>query len=243
MWAKTLAWRGALAVGVFALITLWLAVEGKLGFYIHPRYNIFTIVMAALGLVLLVIAFWDRGSAIHNHGTRARTSGSGETVSFAFVVVVLGAALVLPPATLSAATADNRSSETRAGEAAEVDSSEIAAGFENLTVRDWASILVQTDDPSFYRGKTVSVIGMVRESGSPNVFLLTRFVVTCCAVDAQPVSIPVYWENWESEVSPEDWIALEGGFVPVDGAVVPGGLAVVPTDVSPEEVPLEPYLF
>lgn len=243
MWAKTLAWRGALAVGVFALITLWLAFEGQLGFYIHPRYNIFTMVMAAIGLVLVALALWDRGSAPHNHRTQARTVVSGETVSFAFVAVVLGAALVLPPATLSAATADNRSSGTRASEAVAVDSSDIAVGFENLTVRDWASILVQTDDPAFYRGKTVNVIGTVRDGGSPNVFLLTRFVVTCCAVDAQPVSIPVYWENWESRVSPEDWIALEGGFVPFDESVVPGRLAVVPTGVQPEEVPREPYLF
>ena len=230
-------------MGVFALITLWLAFESKLGFYIHPRYNVFTIVMAVLGLILVAVSAADRGAEPHTHRTRARRGLSWENISFGFVGAVLAAALVLPPATLSSATADNRSSDARTGEAAALDTSEISVGFETLTVRDWASILVQTDDPAFFRGKTVNVIGMVRDSGSPDVFLLTRFVVTCCAVDAQPVSIPVYWEDWANNVAIEDWIALEGGFVPFDESAVSGGLAVVPTAVSPEEVPLEPYLF
>lgn len=232
-----------MAIGIFAVMTLWLAFEGKLGFYIHPRYNIFTIVMAVLGMVLVVVALWDRGTEHHHHRQRAPRGVSAEHLSFAFVAVVLGAALVLPPATLSSATADNRSSSTRASEAVAVDSSQITVGFETLTVRDWASIVVQTDDPAFYRGKTVSAIGMVRAGGSPDVFLLTRFVVTCCAVDAQPVSIPVYWEDWERTIAIDDWIALEGGFVPFDASVVAGGLAVVPTAINPEEVPSEPYLF
>ena len=48
-----MAWRGVFAIGVLTLVTVWLGWQGMLGFYIHPRYNLFTLVMAAIGVSLI----------------------------------------------------------------------------------------------------------------------------------------------------------------------------------------------
>lgn len=255
MWRRFLEWRGVIAIAVLAVVSLWLGAEGRLGFYIHPRYNLFTIAMAAIAIVLLVIAVATKRADDHDHdhshsegrrGPRQRRLARAETVSLGFVVAVVAAVLVLPPATLSSATADNRSSNAveALGTPEGLDGEGGLEIYETLTVRDWASLLSQNQNPSYYRGKPVNTVGIVTASeGSPDVFLLTRFVVTCCAVDAQPVSIPVYMPGWQDEVSVDSWVRIEGGFQPSPSGVSGSPVVIVPLSITDEEVPNEPYLF
>lgn len=249
MWAKAFAWRGVIAVAVFAVVTLWLAFEQRLGFYIHPRYNVFTIVMASIGVLFFVIAAWSAAKE-HDHeedsvrrrkGTRWSDIASALLVAGMMVLVV-----ILPPTTLSSATAANRSSND-VGVVSEVeglDSSGSLELFATLTVRDWAGLLLQNQTPSFYAGKPADVIGIVTPSdASPDVFELTRFVVTCCAVDAQPVSVLVYAPGWQDTWEADSWVRIQGGFAPAPSGLGVSGLVLVPLEITPEEVPREPYLF
>lgn len=253
MWLKFLQWRGVIAIAVLASISLWLGAEGRLGFYIHPRYNLFTIVMASIAVALLVIAVVgaSRGGESHDHAgertiSRRRRRARGETLSLVSILSVVAALVVLPPATLSSATAENRSSN-EVGALRSPATVEPGSGleiYETLTVRDWASLLSQNQNPSFYRGKPVNTLGMVVEAeGTPDVFLLTRFVVTCCAVDAQPVSIPVYMPGWRDELVLDSWVRIEGGFQPAPAGVTSAPVVIVPLQITDEEVPREPYLF
>jgi len=241
-----MAGRGVFAIGVLTLVTVWLGWQGMLGFYIHPRYNLFTLVMAAIGVSLMAIAFFVPTKG-HSHAGHKHAKGHSimEWLSLGLVAVVVTIALVLPPTTLSSYTAENRSfgavATSPAADAIDVEST--TSGFENLTVRDWASLLIQTQDPSFFRGKPFSALGTITDSGDPDVFFLTRFVVTCCAVDAQPVSIPVYYPGWSDEFAFDSWVTVNGGFQVLPQIAEPGNLAVVPGDIVEEEVPREPYLF
>ena len=241
-----MAWRGVFAIGVLTLVTVWLGWQGMLGFYIHPRYNLFTLVMAAIGVSLMAIAFFVPTKG-HSHAGHKHAKGHSimEWLSLGLVAVVVAIALVLPPTTLSSYTAENRSFGTVATSPAAdaIDVESMTSGFENLTVRDWASLLIQTQDPSFFRGKPFSALGTITDSGDPDVFFLTRFVVTCCAVDAQPVSIPVYYPGWSDEFAVDSWVTVNGGFQVLPQIAEPGNLAVVPGDIVEEEVPREPYLF
>lgn len=248
MLAKALAWRGVSAIAVLAVVSLWLAWEGRLGFYIHPRYNIFTITMAVVALVLLAIAVGARGTAHHHdhEHTRPRRVRPFDGASSLLVVSLILGAIILPPATLSSATAENRSSNDidALGGATLPEGDGSAEIFATLTVRDWASLLSQNQNPSFYRGKPVDTIGIVSESdSSPDVFLLTRFVVTCCAVDAQPVSIPVYFPGWQQGVAADSWVRVEGGFQPSPAELNQSPVVLVPLNITQQEVPREPYLF
>lgn len=241
-----MAWRGVFAIGVLTLVTVWLGWQGMLGFYIHPRYNLFTLVMAVIGVSLMAIAFFVPTKG-HSHAGHKHAKGHSimEWLSLGLVTVVVAIALVLPPTTLSSYTAENRSFGTVATSPAAdaIDVESTTSGFENLTVRDWASLLIQTQDPSFFRGKPFNALGTITDSGDPDVFFLTRFVVTCCAVDAQPVSIPVYYPGWSDEFAVDSWVTVNGGFQVLPQIAEPGNLAVVPGDIVEEEVPREPYLF
>ena len=241
-----MAWRGVFAIGVLTVVTVWLGWQGMLGFYIHPRYNLFTLAMAVIGVVLMAIAFFVPHTG-HSHAGHKHAKGHSvmEWLSLSLIAAVVLIALVLPPTTLSSYTAENRSFGTvatsPAADAIDVDST--TSGFENLTVRDWASLLIQTQDPSFFRGKPFSALGTITDTGDPDVFFLTRFVVTCCAVDAQPVSIPIYYPGWSDDFAVDSWVTVTGGFQVLPQVAEPGNLAVVPADVVNEEVPREPYLF
>lgn len=251
MWANIFAWRGVLAIAVLATASLWLALDGRLGFYIHPRYNWFTIAMAVVALTLLFIAAFTvvkhEQPDEHDHPRRARRRFRLlEVGSLAVTLGVAGAVIFLPPATLSSATAENRSANeldilASLSAPAEGMSNEV---FATLTVRDWASLIVQNQNVSFYRGKPVNTIGIVTPvENSDDVFLLTRFVVTCCAVDAQPVSVPVFLPDWRNSLSVNSWIRVEGGFQPAPAGVSGSPVVVVPVSITDEEVPREPYLF
>lgn len=241
-----MAWRGVFAIGILIILTVWLGYEGMLGFYIHPRYNVFTLVMAGIGLLLIGIAVVIR-PRVHSHSSHQKAPHSTltEWLSFGLIGTLIVIATVLPPTTLSSYTAENRSlgTVTLAPVSDVVATDSALAGFENLTVRDWASLLIQTQDPAFFRGKPFSALGTISPSDDPDVFLLTRFVVTCCAVDAQPVNVPVYYPEWESEFPVDSWVRVRGGFQVIPGLQQPGNLAVITSEILREEVPRDPYLF
>ena len=241
-------WRGVILIGAAVVATLWLAVGNQLVLYIHPRYIIFTVVMAGVAL-LLVIAGSLRGRGEEDDETPSR---GAVVVSVAAVVAGVAVAVVmvaLPPATLSSATAGQRdiNGSTIAADAqtvSDVESAPVGA-FAAFTVKDWSSLLRQTTDLDFYDGKPVDIVGFITaDPDDPqNVFYVSRFVVTCCAVDAQPLGVPVYLENWTDTFSLDQWVQATGelGTNPSQRSTQP--IALDPDQITIVEQPGEPYLY
>lgn len=92
-------------IAVAVVCTIWLAAAGKLTLYIHPRYTVFTVVMAAIALLLTTVALM---APRHEHTARPRRRGLLAVSAVASAIVMAAAMLVLPPATLTTATADQR---------------------------------------------------------------------------------------------------------------------------------------
>ena len=158
------------------------------------------------------------------------------------------ALVLLPPTTLGSVTVENRAiNQSGLGDSAlslEAASQGDDASFAAFTVREWAGILRQTSDPAFFRGKPVDVIGFVAEDPqNSEVFYLTRFVVSCCSVDAQPVGIPISLPDWQSEWPAEAWVRVTGEFVVNPNLDESHPLVVRPENIEPTEQPREPYLF
>ena len=73
-------WSGAALALVGVIATLWLAVTGRLTFYVHPRYTLLTVIMAVLTLLVLVVmaavgvsaAFGKRAQRIATWSTAQR---------------------------------------------------------------------------------------------------------------------------------------------------------------------------
>jgi len=176
----------------------------------------------------------------------ARTAAvaAGALVTTAVAVSLV----VLPPATLTSATAGQRdvnsSTASLAGTSVEDAAGASADAYAAFSVLDWAGLLRQTSDLSFFEGKTADVVGFVVPSGDdPDVFYVSRFVVTCCAVDAQPVGVPVHLVDWRSQVSADEWLDVSGGFQPNPSSTSSDPIALVPDSLEEVGQPSDPYLY
>ncbi|WP_242090209.1 TIGR03943 family protein [Curtobacterium sp. DN_7.5] len=245
-----------------ALCTLWLAVVGHLDLYINPRYAVFTVVLAAVAVPaavagLVVVA---RGHA-HAHGdTEAdahgvhggRPGGAGRPVrvvlGWAAALVTIGvtvAMLVLPPATLSARTAQQRSvdaatlSNATGAQGVSLLGSD-AVDTSDYGVKDWAALIRQSTDTSALVGKRVELTGFVVPAGDGS-FTLTRFVISCCAVDAQPVGLGVTTTGAVPDA--DRWVTVRGSLVANPDQSAAARIVVKASSVRQIAQPSDPYEY
>jgi hypothetical protein len=68
LWRAVQRWRGVAIIGTMAAVTLWLAYSGQLVLYIHPRYIVFTVIMAGIAVVLSLLAVAGRRDHDDEHG-------------------------------------------------------------------------------------------------------------------------------------------------------------------------------
>ncbi|WP_245861757.1 TIGR03943 family putative permease subunit [Compostimonas suwonensis] len=242
-----MTWQGVVLTLVAVVITIVLAVNGQLGLYIHPRYFVFTIIMAVIGLAFVVGGLLHRGHDDSEKTSRRQLVLS--VVGMLVLAVLTTAMIVVPPSTLTTATVEQRDINS-GGISSEADTADAAllagAGdFDRLTLKDWASLLTQTTDPSFFDGKTAKLSGFISPAPSDpeDIFYIARFVVTCCAVDAQPIGVPVYLEDWDDTFDADQWVEATGGFETNPSAASADPLVVVPTTLEPIDEPNDPYVY
>ena len=248
MWRNVQRWRGVALIAIAVVATIWLAFGNQLVLYIHPRYILFTVIMGVLALVFVVASLLVRTHAEDEEEPR-RGAKVLSLVGLGVATVIAIAMVMIPPATLTSATANQRdiNSTTLGAETQSVSAAAEAsvASFTKFTVVDWASLLRQTSDLGFYKGKPVDVVGFITpDPDDPtNMFYVSRFVVTCCAVDAQPTGIPVYLANWQATYQTDDWVQATGEFGTNPSTSSKQSVALDPDAVTKVEQPSEPYLY
>ncbi|CAN5408596.1 hypothetical protein BH09ACT1_BH09ACT1_08710 [soil metagenome] len=252
---------------VAALIpTLWLTLTNQLILYIHPRYVVFTAIMAVIGLVFVIASFaakhderdhaeHDRADHVHADAEPAEADHRmrrtiGTAVGGALTLLVGIALVVVPPATLTTATADQRvinstsvgSTPSGSGGASTLVASGASSKF---SVSDWAALLRQSSDANFYRNKGADVTGFVTadRTDPDNMFFVSRFVITCCAVDAQPVGVPVYLPNWKNTLKANEWVRVKGVFGTNPSTASTESIALTPSSTTKVSQPSDPYLY
>jgi uncharacterized repeat protein (TIGR03943 family) len=210
-------WLGVGLAASLAVVTISLAITGRLGLYINPDSTWFAVSMAALVLVGAVASFAlplgaeaDHG---HDHGARdearratdehdhghdhprhpaaiAATAIGGVAASG---VVVL--TLVLPPTSLSAELAMSRDvGATPLFGGADTIQLASTGDTASFGVGEWATVFATATNPDAFDGDTVELTGFVTPgdaAGGGDAFDLTRLVITHCVIDAQPASLPV----------------------------------------------------
>jgi uncharacterized repeat protein (TIGR03943 family) len=243
-------WSGPALALVGVIATIWLAATGKLTLYVHPRYTFLTVTMAVLTLVALVLMAAVGGSpaagadAGHDHVTRA--SAMNRLLTWATSTVIICAALallVVPPATLSSTARQNRELVT-SGQA--LDSTKalplVGADPATFSVKDWAALLNQ-GGPEAVLGKQVGLSGYVLDRGEEEVFFVARLAISCCAIDAQPVGVPVYRPGWREEIEPGAWIQIDGAFVKNPSPHSKESVAIGVASLAAIDEPDQPYVF
>lgn len=273
-------WRGVVLIGSLSALILVFYFSGQLSFFIHPRYNVFTVAMTIIAVIFALLSLVMSSRVRNRHAAKQGATSSPPAISptgsveishdhdhehdvdvpttrvgitAAILSAVLSAAavitlVVLPPATLSTVTVENRAinqaalgDTVAAFEGAQTGDEETFLAF---TVREWAGILRQTQDPTFFQGKPVDVVGfVVSDPDNPGTFFVTRFVVSCCSVDAQPVGVPVYEPGFEQSFPDETWVRVVGEFVVNPDTSSTHPLVLRPREIGQTEQPREPYLF
>jgi uncharacterized repeat protein (TIGR03943 family) len=201
----------------------------------------------------------DHAGAPHAATTPAAHAPAGSrrrdgVVIAATAVIVLGtvgALLVLPPTTLTSATVDQRDlnastalTSDGAGAAGDVVDL-VGSDTTSFTVKDWAALLRQGAGEDYFAGKTADITGFVTpDAGDPeNVFYIARFVVTCCAVDAQPVGVPVYAPGWQDDYEIDSWVSATGSFAANPSTSSGQAIVLDPAEIAQVEQPAEPYVY
>lgn len=237
-------WRGVVLIGIAVVATIWLAFGNQLVLYIHPRYIVFTMIMGVIALGLIVASV-----VVRTHPEDEERPRALSLIGVGVAAVIALPMIVVPPATLTSATASHRdiTSTTVGAETQSVSDAAAAsvATFRTFTVVDWASLLRQTSDLSFYSGKPVDVVGFITaDPDDPtNMFYVSRFVVTCCAVDAQPTGVPVFLANWQDTYAVDDWVEVTGQFGTNPSTSSKQSITLTPDAVTKVDQPSEPYLY
>jgi uncharacterized repeat protein (TIGR03943 family) len=216
-----------LAFGYGAYL-LYAFATGALYFYIHPVY---IVPSAVTGAVLIALAVLGRGG-----GKRLAQPAA------AMLALPLALGFLLPPQPLSPATAGQRGVQPLTLGRGEATAFELTASPESYTIKDWIKAFAADPEPVRHAGKPVRVTGFVhRDATLPEGwFVVARFVIQCCAVDAQPVGLPVRAPGAAPE--PGRWVTVEGTW---DVADTTGGRRAVirATAIASTARPDQPYLY
>jgi putative membrane protein len=246
--ARTVSLATYFAILLFNIYTLVLYFNEQLTLYIHPRYILFTVFFNVVSLVACTIGFVLTAWRLES-GTVADRVHWRPPFTALVAGLVLLAAYSLPARTLSSDTAEQRSgnfndtqvqpSDSNAGNTLalfEVDTS-------GLNISDWASAFNMNASASFYEGKKVDVVGFVfHPEGTPqDVFYVSRFRITCCSVDAQPLGVPVYSPDWQEEFEEDSWVHVTGSFTETDQDIAEPAI-IDPESIEPTEQPDDPYV-
>lgn len=250
-------WLGLGLAVVISVVTLGLAVTGRLTLYISPESIWFA---SAGAVVVLAGAIWsctlplgaeaDHG---HDHGPAVaeadaatpprRALRAAGTVSGAVVASgVVIAALVLPPASLSVELAMSRADAAGPLFAGADTPTLGVADTTTFGVGEWSSVFATATRPESYDGSTVTLTGFVTPGADADAVNLTRMVITHCVIDAQPAAVPVSIDadaNGEGQYRTGQWIEVTGTVTADEG----GSLRVVPTSVVAIDEPGDPYEY
>jgi len=260
-------WLGVGLAACVAVVTLGLAVTGRIGLYINPDAAWWAVSMSIVVLIgaIASCAVPVTGHTHHHAEHDAHAEGVEEPVpepvpepepdelprrsAPAVVATVVGGtvasafvvcSLVLPPASLSAELALSRSS----GGAPQLASSATLALASSgdtsaFGIGDWASVIATTTDPSSFVGDTATLTGFVGPGEGDDDFWLTRLVIVHCVIDAQAASVPVADAGWSDRFDVGQWVEVTGTFTQ-DSA---GALVLEPVSVAAVSEPGDPYEY
>ncbi len=227
---------GRLPGAVMVLVSLyliWLFLSGNNQYYINPGYFAFNFLM---GMLLMAVALANLFLPVRGISLR----------SLVPLVIVLMLGFLLPPQALSSATASNRSVNVGAAGTAEEVSPLLKVNPETLRIADWVRLQNYEADYSRFEGQKVDVVGFLFKAGggavySEDNFLVGKFVITCCAIDASPLGLELENSDLTRNFKQDEWVRVRGAWKVVDKEgesymmIVVESMEVVPRPSSPYE--------
>jgi uncharacterized repeat protein (TIGR03943 family) len=225
------------------LLKYWLT--GKLYLLIHPNYTWLTVIT---GIALLLLAVWRAIGILKQPNNFVSQSSSHLTLlprgwgsTLLLAMAILG--LLITPRAFASQTAIQRGvADAPTLTRVKPQAFRGSANSEEKSIIDWVRTLTVYPEPDAYTGQKAKVQGFViHPTNMPDQYLLiSRFVITCCAADVYPVSLPVKLSQNRNAYKPDTWLEIEGQMV-TETLAGKRQLAISATSVRSIPEPKNPY--
>ncbi len=210
-----------LALSGWGILFLKYSFTGQLNLLIHPNY--FALVTVT-GVIFLLISGYKIYELLRAKNTNQNVANNGDHItlfppgwSSILLITIAVLALLIPPKILASDTALQRGiSESLPITRIQPQSWAMNKKPEERSLLEWIRTLNAYPEPDAYIGQEAKVSGFVVKTPNlpENYFLIARFVLTCCAVDAYPVGIPVKIKPETHDNYPMDtWLEIEGKMI------------------------------
>lgn len=211
---KILPWLDAIALLAWGALLMKYWATGQLKLLIHPHY--FWLVLST-SIALLSLGSLQTWQLIKKPSHTA-TSETHITIfppgwgSGLLLITALTGFLIAPGVLDSDAAIQRGLSESLPLTREQPQTFRTTTKPEERTIIDWVRTLNAYPEPDAYNGQKAKVQGFVVHLPQlpENYLLIARFVITCCAVDAYPIGIPVKLNENRSAYPPDTWLEIEG---------------------------------
>ncbi|MBE9126449.1 MULTISPECIES: TIGR03943 family putative permease subunit [unclassified Coleofasciculus] len=205
-----------LALGLWGILLLKYWLTGELNLLIHPNYfglvigsSFILLILAALRIVQLIIQVRQR--RIVSESPHISFLPPSWSRALLIGTAILG--LLIEPKVFTSQIAIQRGvTESLTTTRIQPQSFRSADNPEERSLIEWIRTLSVYPEPDEYTNQKVNVNGFVvyPPDLQSEYLLITRFVITCCAADAYPVSLPVKLQEKREAYQPDTWIEVKG---------------------------------
>ncbi len=217
---KVLNQLDGLGILAWGILILKYSLTGELKLLIHPNY--FALV-AVTGVVLLLLGSFRLAQTVRrwtrrSPGGRAQDSVTHVTVlplgvGTSLLMVTALAGLLISPTVFNSQLALQRGiSNTLPPTQWQAESFTARQKPEERSLVDWIRTINAYPEPDAYAGQPANVTGFVvyPDYLPDNYLLISRFILTCCAVDAYPVALPVRLSGSRAQYPQDSWLEIQG---------------------------------
>ena len=203
-----------LAVLCWGVLLLKYAITGQYKLLIHPNYFY---LMLGTSILLLMIGLLKIPQLLKT--TIQATDSEQHLTIFppgiggSLLLITAIAGLLIPPTVLASQIALQRGmTEILPPTLYQPQAFVTETKPEERSLIDWVRTLNAYPEPDAYAGQPAKITGFVIHIPElpDNYLLLSRFILTCCAVDAYPVFIPIELTTSKQQYPPDTWLEIEG---------------------------------
>jgi putative membrane protein len=218
-----LPWLDVLAMLAWGGLLLKYWGTGQLRLLIHPNYFWLVFVTGIALLILGIVRGWQTLTSSRHKARDAQNRENLQHITLfppgigsGLLIAAAIAGFAIAPTVLTSQAALQRGvTESLPITRSQPQAFRATVKPESRSLVDWIKTLNAYPEPDAYAGQKVKVAGFVvhLDNLPDNYLLIGRFVLTCCAVDAYPVGLPVRLETSRKLYPPDTWLDIEGEMI------------------------------
>ena len=209
-----------LAILMWGALLLKYRLTGQLQLLIHPNYFSLVLIAAIVLLLIGISKAWRLYSDWQNRATQSDPQEflghislfpTGWGSSLLLLVALFG--FLFSPTVLTSKMALQRGvTESLPATEIQPQAFRTQLNTESRSLIEWVRTLSAYPEPDAYAGQPAKVTGFVIHFDQlpEDIILLSRFIITCCAVDASPVGILVRLPPNQTDFPADTWLEVAG---------------------------------